>query len=344
MLALRSGAPLLPVGLLLPAARPSPRRHPPAARHRRAPGRLRDDIARVTQELAHALRGPDPGGARRTGTCCSPTGPATARRVAGLRPGPSGSTRWDDRDVSMRVMLSCPYSLSLFGGVQGQVLGLARALRARASTPASSPRATGRRPSPGSPPSARARGAEQRLGRAHRHRSRRRPAHDRGAAHVPRPTCCTCTSRSRPGRTTPRSWAPRSPRSARSTRRAPGRNGWYETFRPGLKPMMRRLAVATAVSEEAKRQVSAHVRRPSARSCRTASTSPTLARRAGHAVARAGDRVRRPPRAAARASRCCSTRSRASSATRCCGSSATVRRPSRSRGPARAARRVARAR
>ena len=31
----------------------------------------------------------------------------------------------------MRVMLSCPYSLTLFGGVQGQVLGLARALRAR---------------------------------------------------------------------------------------------------------------------------------------------------------------------------------------------------------------------
>src|SRR6478609_8599981 len=30
----------------------------------------------------------------------------------------------------MRVMLSCPYSLTLFGGVQGQVLGLARALRA----------------------------------------------------------------------------------------------------------------------------------------------------------------------------------------------------------------------
>jgi phosphatidylinositol alpha-mannosyltransferase len=34
-----------------------------------------------------------------------------------------------------------------------------------------------------------------------------------------------------------------------------GRNGWYETFRPGLKPMMRRLAVSTAVSEEAMRQV-----------------------------------------------------------------------------------------
>ena len=35
----------------------------------------------------------------------------------------------------------------------------------------------------------------------------------------------------------------------------PGRNGWYETFRPGLKPMMRRLAVSTAVSEDARRQV-----------------------------------------------------------------------------------------
>jgi phosphatidylinositol alpha-mannosyltransferase len=34
-----------------------------------------------------------------------------------------------------------------------------------------------------------------------------------------------------------------------------GRNGWYETFRPGLKPMMRRLAVPTAVSEDAMRQV-----------------------------------------------------------------------------------------
>jgi phosphatidylinositol alpha-mannosyltransferase len=34
-----------------------------------------------------------------------------------------------------------------------------------------------------------------------------------------------------------------------------GRNGWYETFRPGLRPMMRRLAVSTAVSEDAKRQV-----------------------------------------------------------------------------------------
>ena len=31
----------------------------------------------------------------------------------------------------LRVVLICPYSLSAFGGVQFQVLGLARALRAR---------------------------------------------------------------------------------------------------------------------------------------------------------------------------------------------------------------------
>src|SRR5260370_14256650 len=36
-----------------------------------------------------------------------------------------------DRDgPALRVLVVCPYSLSMFGGVQGQVLALARALRA----------------------------------------------------------------------------------------------------------------------------------------------------------------------------------------------------------------------
>jgi phosphatidylinositol alpha-mannosyltransferase len=35
----------------------------------------------------------------------------------------------------------------------------------------------------------------------------------------------------------------------------PGRNGWYEAFRTGLRPMMRRLGAMTAVSAEAQRQV-----------------------------------------------------------------------------------------
>jgi phosphatidylinositol alpha-mannosyltransferase len=34
-----------------------------------------------------------------------------------------------------------------------------------------------------------------------------------------------------------------------------GRNGWYDTFRTGLRPMLKRLSVATAVSDDAARQV-----------------------------------------------------------------------------------------
>ena len=49
----------------------------------------------------------------------------------------------------MSVVLVCPYSLSLPGGVQGQVLGLARTLRQRGVTAACSAPATGRRPKPG---------------------------------------------------------------------------------------------------------------------------------------------------------------------------------------------------
>ena len=53
MLALRGGAPLAPGRVLLPRPRRATRRHPPAARRPRASGRLRDDLARVTQDLAH---------------------------------------------------------------------------------------------------------------------------------------------------------------------------------------------------------------------------------------------------------------------------------------------------
>ena len=76
-----------------------------------------------------------------------------------------------------------------------------------------------------------------------------------------------------------------------------GRNGWYETFRPGLKPMMRRLAVSTAVSEEAKRQVT----QTFGGECEILPNGvdvPSARHRPGDAVGGAGDRVRRPPRAA----------------------------------------------
>ena len=155
----------------------------------------------------------------------------------------------------MRVMLSCPYSLTLFGGVQGQVLGLAaRPARRRRRRPH---RRAVRRPAARAGHHHRRAEhprAEQRLGRAHRHRARGRAAHARGAAHVP-------TRRAAP----PRAAVARPNHAALVGTTIPavgtfhsartGRNGWYETFRPGLKPMMRRLAVSTAVSEDAKRQV-----------------------------------------------------------------------------------------
>ena len=194
-------------------------------------------------------------------------------------------------------MLSCPYSLTLFGGVQGQVLGLARALRELGR----------RRPHrrPVRRPAARARhhhrraehpGAEQRLGRARSPAAGPWPAAPSRRCARSSPTCSTCTSRSRRVPTTPRWSAPRSRRSAPSTPRAPGSNGWYETFRPGLRPMMRRLAVSTAVSEDARRQVT----QTFGGDCEILPNGVDVARPrhgSGHPGAGAGDRVRRPARA-----------------------------------------------
>ena len=114
-----------------------------------------------------------------------------------------------------------------------------------------------------------------------------------------------------------------------------GRNGWYETLRSPLQGMVRRLAVRTAVSAEAQRQVEhtfgSEVRDRAERHRRRRV-------RAADAVAR-----RRAPRSsswvatsAARASRCCSRRSTASSATRCSGSRATGPRRRRCGAPRRA--------
>src|SRR3954468_16492873 len=174
----------------------------------------------------------------------------------------------------MRVMLSCPYSLTLFGGVQGQVLGLARALRAdgidaRIVAPCDGPPPepgittvgpSSRVPSNGSgPPTSPRRAGGPRApsnasvapiatGRAVARRTIEalrtfRP----DVLHLHEPLSPGPNHAALVGTTLP---AVGTFHSART-----GRNGWYETFRPGLKPMMRRLAISTAVSEEAKRQV-----------------------------------------------------------------------------------------
>jgi phosphatidyl-myo-inositol alpha-mannosyltransferase len=152
-------------------------------------------------------------------------------------------------------MLSCPYSLTLFGGVQGQVLGLARALRADGvdarivapcDGPPPEPGITTVGPSRGVPsngsvaPIASGRAVARRTIEALR---TFRP----DVVHLHEPLSPGPNHAALVGTTIP---AVGTFHSART-----GRNGWYETFRPGLKPMMRRLAVSTAVSEDAKRQV-----------------------------------------------------------------------------------------
>jgi len=152
-------------------------------------------------------------------------------------------------------MLSCPYSLTMFGGVQGQVLGLARALRelgvdARIVAPCDGPPPepgiitvgpSTRVPSNGSvAPIAAGRAVARRTIEALR-------TFQPDVLHLHEPLSPGPNHAALVGTTLP---AVGTFHSARA-----GRNGWYETFRPGLKPMMRRLAVSTAVSEDAKRQV-----------------------------------------------------------------------------------------
>ena len=154
----------------------------------------------------------------------------------------------------LRVLLSSPYSLSQHGGVQGQVLGLARALRAvgvdaRIVAPCDGPPPepgiltvgpTTSFPSNGSvAPISAGRVVARRTLEAIR---TFRP----DVLHLHEPLSPGPNHAALVGTTVP---AVGTFHSAR-----PGRNGWYETLRPGLQPMTRRLAVATAVSAEAERQ------------------------------------------------------------------------------------------
>ncbi|MSO78690.1 MAG: glycosyltransferase family 1 protein [Acidimicrobiia bacterium] len=157
----------------------------------------------------------------------------------------------------LRVALICPYSLSLFGGVQLQVLGLARALRAigvdaRILAPSDGPPPgpgimsvgpTFRFPSNGSV-------APITGGRAVMHRTLealRSFAPD--VLHLHEPMSVGPGHAALLGTEIP----------AVGTFHAafPGRNVWYEALRVPLKRLIVRLAVRTAVSDEAQRNFEA---------------------------------------------------------------------------------------
>jgi phosphatidyl-myo-inositol alpha-mannosyltransferase len=155
----------------------------------------------------------------------------------------------------VRVMLSSPYSLTLFGGVQAQVLGLAHALRrrgvdARVIAPCDGPPPepgittvgpSTRLPSNGSvAPVATGRAVARRTIEALR-------TFEPEVVHLHEPFTPGANHAALVGTSIP---AVGTFHSARA-----GRNPWYQTFRSPLRPLLRRLAIATAVSEQAARQV-----------------------------------------------------------------------------------------
>jgi phosphatidylinositol alpha-mannosyltransferase len=155
----------------------------------------------------------------------------------------------------LRVALICPYSLSLYGGVQLQVLGLARALRARGvdarilaptDGPPPEPGVTSigptiRFPSNGSiAPITSTKAAASRTLEALR-------VFEPDVLHLHEPLSPGANHAALVGTTIP----------AVGTFHAsvPGRNGWYEAFRLPLQKMVDRMGVRTAVSAEAQRNI-----------------------------------------------------------------------------------------
>lgn len=161
-----------------------------------------------------------------------------------------------DRDA-LRVALICPYSLSVDGGVQLQVRGLARALRgvgvdARVLGPSDGPPPeagiTSLGPTRGFPSNgsiAPITAGKAVVGRTLEALRAFRP----DVVHLHEPLS--------PGAHTAALIGTDLPAVGTFHASWPGRNGWYETFRLPLAKMVDRLAVRTAVSEEAQRNVEA---------------------------------------------------------------------------------------
>jgi phosphatidyl-myo-inositol alpha-mannosyltransferase len=161
------------------------------------------------------------------------------------------------RERPLRVVLTCPYSLSVFGGVQLQVLGLARALRrlgvdARVLAPTDGPPPepgiisvgpTLRYPSNGSiAPITSGRAVASRTLETLR-------AFGPDVLHLHEPFS--------PGANHAAIIGTDIPVVATFHAAYPGRNGWYDALRRPLRAVLERLAVRTAVSEEAQRNIEA---------------------------------------------------------------------------------------
>ena len=157
----------------------------------------------------------------------------------------------------LRVALICPYSLSVEGGVQLQVLGLARALRgvgvdARVLAPTDGPP-----PEAGITSLGRSRGFPSNGSIAPISSGKAVTDRTLEALRTFRPDVLHLHEPLSPGANYAALIGTDLPAVGTFHAAHPGRNGWYDAFRLPLRKMVERLSVRTAVSAEAKRNAEA---------------------------------------------------------------------------------------
>ncbi len=155
----------------------------------------------------------------------------------------------------VRVALVCPYSLSVDGGVQLQVLGLARALRARGVDARVVAPTDGPPPEPGITTLGPTRGFPSNGSIAPITASKVVAGRTLEALRSLRPDVLHLHEPLSPGANHAALLATDLPAVGTFHAAHPGRNGWYDAFRLPLRRIIGRLDVRTAVSVEAQRNI-----------------------------------------------------------------------------------------
>ncbi|MGH9026850.1 MAG: glycosyltransferase family 4 protein [Acidimicrobiia bacterium] len=153
----------------------------------------------------------------------------------------------------LRVMIVCPYSMSVFGGVQDQVLGLSRALRNRGVDARVVGPCDGPPPEPGVTVVGPTRGVVTNGSVAPIASGRAVAARTLEAIRVFEPDVVHLHEPLVPGPPQAALLGTPAPTVGTFHAAVAGEHPWYRAFRPPLTRWVRRLSVRTAVSEEARR-------------------------------------------------------------------------------------------
>ena len=158
---------------------------------------------------------------------------------------------------ALRVALTCPYSVSLYGGVQLQVLGLARALRARGVDARVLAPTDGPPPLPGVTSVGPSTRFPSNGSIAPINSTKAAVQHTLEALRVFEPDALHLHEPFQPGINHTAVLATDIPIVGTFHAAHPGRNGWYDALRLPLRKMFDRLTIRTAVSPEAQRNIEA---------------------------------------------------------------------------------------